>query len=157
MRQAHDRAVESAIYDSVLAAELGGRDTTVRVLVRRSFVRLLAEDASLRERAALLDDLVSRSVPRDLASALLDAPAGLVDTSLVARASFFDPSATLQEPSPRHRLVGLSRIAYSEDGTQAAVYLEMYCGPVCGHLLVYLLRRQKGQWVIAEERLLAVS
>lgn len=180
-RPAPDRAAESAVYRTVLAAQVAGGDTTVHVLVRRSLVRPLAADETRRDgeaRAALLDRLVVSGVPRDLASTLLDAPAGPFDTSLVARAPFavmmeppvpgnqadsadrqryVDAIAPLHEPTARYRWVGLSRIAFSEDGTQAAVYVEMSCGWTCGRLAVYVLRRQAGQWVVADVVTLAVA
>ena len=182
-RPAPDRAAESAIYSAVLAAQVAVGDTTVHVLVRRSLVRPLAENETQRgseARAALLDRLVMFGVPRDLANSLLDAPAGPFDTALVSRAPFavmLEPTvprrpattdsaarqryvaeiAQLHERSARDRWVGLSRIAFSEDGTHAAVYLEMSCGWTCGHFAVYVLRRQTGQWVIADVLTLAVA
>ena len=178
---APDRAAESAVYSAVLAAQVVAGDTTVPVLVRRSLVRPIAESETRRDgeaRAALLKRLVAFGVPRDLANTLLDAPAGPFDTSLVARAPlavtmeplvpgsqadsadrrrYIQAIAPPHEPTARYRWVGLSRIAFSEDGTQAAVYVEMSCGWTCGSFAVYVLRRQAGQWVISDVLTLAVA
>jgi len=54
-------------------------------------------------------------------------------------------------------LVGLSRVGFNSDATQALVYAEHWCGERCGDGIFVLLVKQDGEWKVRYETIASVS
>ena len=54
-------------------------------------------------------------------------------------------------------IMSLSRVGFNQDGTEALVYVEDWCGWLCGEGNYVLLSKENGQWVIRKKMGVFVS
>lgn len=132
------------------------RSTTARPV---EFESLRAVTTRLAERVAALPDVDASTARAFLIRMRREEPVpDLGDTTLVwideagwrdlLRAR--DGMATLADRHPGSAgILVLSAIGYSDDGTQALVYVSHFC-PLCGSGRVILLEREGGAWTVTE-------
>jgi hypothetical protein len=97
-------------------------------------------------------------------------PVRLTDIRLSGKSRFVEFAALARHNEERdgwYRFAGenggvdgylsLSRVGFNLFGTRAVVYVELFCGPLCGHGTYYVLERRAGKWQRVNDHLRWIS
>lgn len=134
---------DEAIYRTVLQGLIGGRPLAGEVLVQDSsatppFADRIDEDDEDRR---LIERLVAASSEQVASKTLALLPP-------VRYVSASEAVELTRRAGERVDVFAVSPIVYSDDGSKAAVFAEVFCGFLCASGGGFILTRRTGHWLI---------